>query len=149
MAYYRGDYYRGDYYRGDPFLGLGALAGLAFKGIKSVFTKKKIVPFVSGMLMPRAVSQRLDGGTFERGPIRRRIERILPGGRTGFETLPRRRMNVANPKALRRSLRRVAGFGKLAARARRDIGRAATAVGVSRGRRGPVARHHARIRAKA
>jgi len=43
-----------------------------------------------------------------------------------------RRMNVVNPKALRRSLRRVAGFGKLAARMRRDIGRAATSVGVAR-----------------
>jgi hypothetical protein len=45
-------------------------------------------------------------------------------------------MNVTNPKALRRSLRRVAGFGKLARRARRDIGRAATAVGVQRHRGG-------------
>lgn len=91
---------------------------------------------------------------------------ILPGGRPFFTpgTCPEgfhkakdgsqkcvrnRRMNVANPRALRRGLRRVAGFGKLAQRARRDIGRAATAVGVSRGRGGPVARHHRQIRAKA
>lgn len=40
-----------------------------------------------------------------------------------------RRMNVANPKALRRSLRRVAGFGKLAQRSKRDIKRAAKAIG--------------------
>lgn len=48
----------------------------------------------------------------------------------GTECVKGRRMNVANPRALRRALRRVAGFGKLASRARRDISRAATAVGV-------------------
>lgn len=40
-----------------------------------------------------------------------------------------RSMNVANPRALRRSLRRVAGFGKLAQRSKRDIRRAAKAIG--------------------
>lgn len=39
-----------------------------------------------------------------------------------------RSMNVANPRALRRGLRRVAGFAKLARRARTDIKRAARAV---------------------
>lgn len=48
----------------------------------------------------------------------------------------RRRMNVTNPRALRKALRRVSGFGKMAARARKDIGRAATAVGVKRGMSG-------------
>lgn len=43
-----------------------------------------------------------------------------------------RRMNPANPKALRRGLRRVSGFAKLAQRTKRDIGRAATAAGVRR-----------------
>lgn len=76
--------------------------------------------------------------------FRGRVRRFLPGGETGY--YKRRRMNVANPRALRRSLRRVAGFGKLASRARRDIGRAASAVGCTSRRMGPVARHHARIR---
>lgn len=40
-----------------------------------------------------------------------------------------RSMNVANPQALRRSLRRVAGFGKLAQRSKKDIRRAARAIG--------------------
>ena len=40
-----------------------------------------------------------------------------------------RSMNVANPRALRRSLRRVAGFGKLAQRSKQDIKRAARALG--------------------
>jgi hypothetical protein len=53
--------------------------------------------------------------------------------RTGRVVSMRKRMNVANPKALRRALRRVAGFGKLAKRAKRDIARAASAIGVHRG----------------
>lgn len=40
-----------------------------------------------------------------------------------------RSMNVSNPRALRRSLRRVAGFGKLAQRAKKDIRRASKAIG--------------------
>ena len=53
--------------------------------------------------------------------------------RTGQVVGGRKRMNVANPRALRRALRRVAGFGKLAKRAKRDIARAASAIGVRRG----------------
>lgn len=116
----------------------------------------------SALARPR---MNLDNGNYDRGPIRRGIERILPGGRSGYECKPGmyaqrknweytgkclyRRMNPANPRALRRSLRRAAGFGKLAARARRDVRRAASAIGAMPRGRGPVARHHARIRAKA
>jgi len=182
--YYQGDYYQGDYYRGDPFLGIGSLFGLAAKGIGSLF-KKKATQAIATRAMPglgtlaRRIGLPIAGGAiaqrmmappgagqppFQRGPIRRRIERILPGGRTGFEVdckpgqymqkrdfVPTgkclyRKMNVTNSSALRRSLRRVAGFGKLASRTRRDVARAATAVGVHRHRAGPVARHHAKIR---
>lgn len=53
----------------------------------------------------------------------------------GFlHSLSRRRMNPANPRALRRSIRRVVGFGRLAARSKRSIAKAATALGVNRGR---------------
>jgi hypothetical protein len=48
----------------------------------------------------------------------------------GTELVPTRRMNVANPRALRRSLRRVAGFAKLTKRVRRAVSMAASAVGV-------------------
>jgi hypothetical protein len=44
-----------------------------------------------------------------------------------------RRMNVGNARALRRGLRRVAGFAKLVKRSKRAISRAASAVGVRRG----------------
>jgi len=39
-----------------------------------------------------------------------------------------RAMNVANPRALRRGLRRVAGFGKLASRARKTVNATARAM---------------------
>ena len=39
-----------------------------------------------------------------------------------------RSMNVANPRALRRGLRRVAGFGKLASRARKTVNATARAM---------------------
>src|SRR6266516_2157500 len=51
------------------------------------------------------------------------------------EQVTTRRMNVANPRALRRALRRVAGFAKITKRVRRAVSMAASAVGV---------RHHAR-----
>ncbi len=52
---------------------------------------------------------------------------VIPKGTTD---VPNRRMNVANPRALRRSLRRVAGFAKLTKRVRRAVSMAASAVGV-------------------
>lgn len=42
------------------------------------------------------------------------VQRALPGGETGY--FKRRRMNVTNPKALRRAIRRARGFEKLALR---------------------------------
>jgi len=51
------------------------------------------------------------------------------GRPAGTYMVRNRSMNVANPRALRRSLRRVAGFGKLAQRSKRDIRRAAKAIG--------------------
>lgn len=53
----------------------------------------------------------------------------------GTEAVPSRRMNVANPRALRRSIRRLRGFGKIVQHMKRAIARANTAVGnVHRGR---------------
>jgi len=51
------------------------------------------------------------------------------GRPAGTYMVRNRSMNVANPRALRRSLRRVAGFGKLAQRSKKDIRRAAKAIG--------------------
>jgi hypothetical protein len=110
MGYYRGDYYRGDYYQGGLFSSIGNIA------------KKLAGPALSlipgGGVVRTALS--LTGGGGGR-PKRQQlpspgvggmISRILPFGETGYYT--RRRMNVANPKALRRAIRRAHGFAKLA-----------------------------------
>jgi hypothetical protein len=64
--------------------------------------------------------------------VTRRDMQLHPRGST---MVPTRRMNVANPRALRRSLRRVAGFAKLTKRVRHAVSMAASAVGVHRGAR--------------
>jgi hypothetical protein len=60
----------------------------------------------------------------------------------GTVAVPSRRMNVGNPRALRKAIRRLAGFGKIVHRMKRAIGRANSAVGnVHRGRgRAPARR---------
>lgn len=161
-AYQSGDYYmQGDYYRGDPGLfgsigraiggvvktvagvaaralpiavpGIGGIVGGVAGSLLGGSRSTALVPASAGSLPPLQVPVTRTPGA------RGLIQRVLPGGATGYEVdlqgmlRKRRRMNVANPKALRRALRRVSGFGKLARRARRDIGRAASAVGVRRG----------------
>lgn len=159
MPYYaQGDYYRGDYYRGDPGLfgaiksigkgilgGISKIAPIAMPGIGGV------VGGIAGSILGGTKSTALVPASSGSLPVLRTPglrgfgQRLIPGGATGYEVMVggrRRRMNVANPKALRRALRRVSGFGKLAKRARRDIGRAASAVGVRRavGRAKPFGR---------
>jgi len=133
LSGYRGDYMGG--YRGDPGLFGGIFAGLkkaagfaidvlpgpvgvAARGIRRGITRRKqppvqVVPYLPpppvGRRMPLA-PQVPSGG---RQPV------MLPDG-----TFKRayRRMNVANPKALRRAIRRQAGFVKLARKALRGTG---------------------------
>ncbi len=54
--------------------------------------------------------------------------RATMGMPPGSYCVRNRAMNVANPRALRRGLRRVVGFGKLAARTRKSLKAAARAV---------------------
>lgn len=54
--------------------------------------------------------------------------RSTMGMAPGTYCVRNRSMNVANPRALRRGLRRVSGFGKLAARARKSMKAAARSV---------------------
>ena len=62
--------------------------------------------------------------------IKGKVQRILPGGATGY--FKRRRMNVANPKALRRAIRRTDGFVKLARRTLKGTGFTVARRGLSR-----------------
>jgi hypothetical protein len=66
------------------------------------------------------------GGGTSRWPVG------LTAHEKGTELVPSRRMNVANPRALRRALRRVGGFAKIVKRTRRAVSRAASAVGIHR-----------------
>lgn len=133
MSYYpipgRGDYgvYRG---RGD-FLGF-------LKGVG-----RTALGFATGGVVgaTRAAASSVFGGS--RPPMATTVSVQNPFGLGGFSATrmpvgahaspqeiagafrkPRRRMNPANPKALRRSLRRIEGFGALAARAASDVARA-------------------------
>lgn len=122
-------------------LAVGSVGGAAVAPIWQAM--KKVAPMITTIPMP-------GGGVF-------RPTRILPGGvpatspgccPTGYHfnksesraratmgappgsiCIKNRSMNVANPRALRRGLRRVAGFGKLAMRAKKDIRRAAKSIG--------------------
>jgi len=79
--------------------------------------------------------------------IKGTIQRIVPGGATGYEVVigkKRRRMNVGNAKALRRAIRREQGFVKLARRALKGTGYRITTRGSTRGgSRGVITRSEA------
>lgn len=133
---YRGDYLGG--YRGDPGLfgfikkAIGTVTGVVGKlGIPGI---SGVAGGISGALAGRRAAapvQRFPGGM----PILRMggqvpvpglrgiAQRTFPGGETGYMEAPkRRRMNVANPKALRKAIRRQAGFVKLARKALKGTG---------------------------
>jgi hypothetical protein len=163
MAYYRGDYYvgrgamRGDYYRGDPFWGAlwtglktvgGALLGTLKTGAAAQQQQAQIAGGLSGVqsasapmslqrLPPAGMLEPPPGVTVDRfGAMRRQTlqpMQAMPSHLAGGQR--RRRMNPANAKALRRSIRRVVGFGRLAMRSRRAVSKAATAIGCNTGRR--------------
>jgi len=157
MAYYRGDYYRrnarGDYYRGraagDPFWGAlwtgikavgGALLGVRPTGV----SQQQSAAASGGLSAVRTVLQQPQTAIgFTRVP---QIGEQTRTARPPFtsEQMPdvqlpgggrrRRQMNPANVKALRRSIRRVVGFGRLASRSKKSIAKAATALGINKGR---------------
>ncbi len=108
-------------------------------GTALAFSPSIPIPFTKMQVTPSAF---FPGGQPFVGP--RRPTAVAPGAAMGGECCPtgyhmakdgsgrcvrNRSMNVANPRALRRSLRRVAGFGKLAQRSKKDIRRAAKAIG--------------------
>ena len=135
-------YYQGDYYRGDPgfFSFLGGLAKKAVGFIPGVGPVAKaaleMIPTGGGMgkmaKVGGAIMQRgraavikhpvlsaagaagaigvMGGGVGAAMARRGRRQPLAPGMRR------HRRMNVCNPRALRRSIRRTQGFAKLAMR---------------------------------
>jgi hypothetical protein len=155
-----GGYYAGDYYRGDPgifgkiggfFRGVargvgrvaGRVAGIAGR-VGRVAVGAAGGPLGLGLAaLPVPGTRTLPTLARRAWPVVRDIGKGIVTGvgaseiaksidlwPFGHKKRRRRRMNPANPRALRRALRRVSGFGKLARRTRRDVARAASAVGV-------------------
>lgn len=138
MSYYMGDYYQGDYYQGDPgffsFLGglakkavglipgvgpiastaLGALGGGGSKMVKMApgMAIQKIGPIVTRIAKRPGVRM----GALGAAGLAAGYGAAKLAGRGGVAGRRRRRMNVCNPRALRRSIRRTQGFAKLAMR---------------------------------
>lgn len=124
---------------GDPFLGglikgIGKVAGFVGKTALGALG----VPLVSPVRTQGIVGPQQPTGFFPTMPgqvpvpgVRGKLERAVPGGRSGFMTCPRgyhpdkatgtrcvrnRSMNPTNPKALRRAMRREESFIRMARR---------------------------------
>lgn len=143
MGYYMGDFYanrrqrypRGDYYRGDPFFGalLGAAKGLLGKIGPKLFGGGGATKVIGQLPMHVGeVGGIIRTGAGKLGKIAKKhpvltgaagagalgglgaLGHHMLGGRGGGRR--RRRMNVCNPRALRKAIRRTHGFAKLAMR---------------------------------
>lgn len=162
---YAGDYYRGRG-AGDPFW--GALwtgiktVGSALLGVRPAAPMSPpLVPggqvgaaSASGGLSGVASALQAGAGALMRVPPITPITKtrvpspaelpppmaLMPSHLVGVGGRRRRRMNPANPRALRRSIRRVISFGRLAMGARRSVSKAATALQCNRRTTRAVAR---------
>lgn len=135
MYRYQGDYAYGDYHRmrGDPFLGklvkgVGRALGTVARG--AIGVAAQVLPGPLGMAA-RAVTRPTERVSFfppepSLAPLRslgpNAVAYAEPGGGMMLLQKKRRRMNVANPKALRRAIRRSKGFLKLARKAVGPLG---------------------------
>jgi hypothetical protein len=134
MSYYQGDYYQGDYYQGGLFSSIG-------KGLSAVWNKiarPAVVDYATNLVPGgKAIAAAVSGATRKVGSaIVQHPVLSAAGGASlaagaallharagakvaGMPHMPgargsSRRMNVCNPKALRRSIRRTHGFAKMA-----------------------------------
>lgn len=140
MAYYQGDYYQGDYYQGGLFSSIGHIASSLWNKIvrpAAVSTLESAVPGGAqiGAVIGSAASAARKTATTAAAATGRIILQhpvlsaaggaALAAGagaalmhhrdvKAAMAGRKRRRMNVCNPKALRRSIRRTHGFAKLA-----------------------------------
>ena len=138
---------RGDYgiYRGDPglFGFIKKIGGGLLRGIVGASPLGQAARFIQRAIPVRGPRRPVGfpGMGLAGMPLGERFKRgaqmMMPGGRTGLEGLGprRRRMNVANPKALRKAIRRQAGFVKLAKKALKGTGYRIVTKGSGRSRR--------------
>lgn len=119
------------------FLGslLGGVVKFATGGIKA-FTQRAVPLAGAAGVAAGVAGQLMPGGIPLPGGRALHPTRILPGGKP-FITGPgkRRRMNVANPKALKRAIRREQGFIKLARRTLKGTGYSISRRGFAQKRR--------------
>lgn len=147
MSYYG----MGDYYAGGDIFGwikdrvVGAVGGFLSGGpagavsgaLSGAFGKKKAAAIqpIDVTQVSQPVLTYSSAPTIEPTPgLAGTIQRLVPGGKSGYQLVPgqrRRRMNVANAKALRRAIRREQGFVKLARRALKGTGYKITSRGAS------------------
>ncbi len=142
MGYYRGDFYRGDYVAG----GLGGffskVLGWGVKEVTNVIPGGAIVKSAAGAAAGKIV-RRVGGAVMKHPVLTAAVGAGVIGAVTGVaggratapgaplqmppgrgmhisrktgQLVRNRHMRVTNPKALRRSLRRVAGFSRFALR---------------------------------
>jgi len=138
MGYYQGDFYAGA--RGDPGIGsffgslvkgavglipgVGPIASRAiekFSGGGAATAGRSIIAAGKGVIMKHPVLSAAGGAGIIGVGAGAVGSRMLGGHRKCKHINPhtgkcRRRMNVCNPRALRRSIRRTHGFAKLAMR---------------------------------
>jgi hypothetical protein len=138
MSYYMGDFYRGDFRRGDPGF-LSAIGGLAKRVFHAVLPGGggAITKTVERLPAPReavqAVVRAVKGhpvlsaagaaGAIGVGGVLAGRMGAPAAGMRGFHVsrktghlVKNRHMRATNPRALRRALRRVGGFARLARR---------------------------------
>jgi hypothetical protein len=144
--YMAGDYYGAGGIFGDIFGGIvggvkGFLGGGVTGAISGAVSGFKGQPKSSGQIytgpMIPSIAPMPQGSTIVPTPgVTGVVQRLVPGGATGYDVVVRKRprMNVANPKALRRAIRREQGFVKLARRALKGTGYQITTRGSSRRR---------------
>lgn len=97
---------------------IGIAAGAIGKAAKPSATPPFTMPGGGGGIPSQFIQQQVPTPG-----ARGAIERFIPGGATGFQNVSkkRRRMNVLNVKALRRSTRRLAGFQREAKKVEKEL----------------------------
>lgn len=121
--------------RGGFLSGLGRAVGRVVRGVARVGVN--FIPGPAGAIARGVVGggrQTMPGGlSLSKGPqrpvpgLRGRVQRLLPGGETGYYSA--RRMNAGNAKAARRAIRRIKAVRKLLQSIERELPRRPAARG--------------------
>lgn len=126
MSYYgQGDYYGqgglGSFLKGAARAAVGFVTGGPLGAVRALIPASRGAAVGLGAGLVAGGLSMPGGGPGDKVPgIRGTIQRILPGGETGYRK--RRSMNMVNPRALARANRRVEGFVRVARRSLKHTG---------------------------